>query len=91
MIIIDWTREEGLVMESDLITRTRSSAPRELGLPSCWPMPTAHAAQMITTPILASMGTQHVQGGRSAGFGEYDVTDTKFSTLVGRPPCSPPV
>ncbi len=79
-------------MESDLISRTRVSAPRELGLPSCWPMPIdAHAARMIANPIPASMGTQRVQGGGSAGFGVYDVTDTKFSTSVGPPPCSPPV
>ena len=88
MINIVWTREEGLVMESNLISRTRISVPRELGLPSCWPMPTnAHA----TRTIAGSMGTQHVQGGRSAGFGAYDVTDTKFSTFVGPPPCRPPV
>ena len=32
-----------------------------------------------------------VQGGRIAGFGAYDVTDTKFSTRLGPPSCSPPV
>jgi hypothetical protein len=31
------------------------------------------------------------QGGRIAGFGAYDVTDTKFSTQMGPPSCSPPV
>ena len=31
------------------------------------------------------------QGGRIAGQGAYDVTDTKFSTNMGPPSCSPPV
>jgi hypothetical protein len=31
------------------------------------------------------------QGGRIAGYGAYDVTDTKFSTQWGPPSCSPPV
>jgi hypothetical protein len=30
------------------------------------------------------------QGGRIAGYGAYDVTDTKFSTCLGPPSCSPP-
>jgi hypothetical protein len=32
-----------------------------------------------------------VQGGRIAGFGAYDVTNTKFSIRLGPPSCSPPV
>jgi hypothetical protein len=32
-----------------------------------------------------------VQGGRIAGFGAYDVTDTKFSFRLGPPSCRPPV
>ena len=31
------------------------------------------------------------QGGRNAGSGAYDVTDSKFSTSMGPPSCSPPV
>jgi hypothetical protein len=31
------------------------------------------------------------QGGRNAGYGAYDVTDSKFSTSMGPPSCSPPV
>ena len=31
------------------------------------------------------------QGGRNAGPGAYDVTDSKFSTSMGPPSCSPPV
>jgi hypothetical protein len=36
-------------------------------------------------------GTSKAQDGQVAEFGGYDVTDTKFSTRVGPPPCSPPV
>jgi hypothetical protein len=35
--------------------------------------------------------TTAVQGGRIAGYGAYDVTDSKFSTKWGPPSCSPPV
>jgi hypothetical protein len=35
--------------------------------------------------------TAATQGGRIAGSGAYDVTDTKFSTQMGPPSCSPPV
>ena len=31
------------------------------------------------------------QGGRNAGHGAYDVTDSTFSTSMGPPSCSPPV
>ena len=31
------------------------------------------------------------QGGRNAGPGAYDVADSKFSTSMGPPSCSPPV
>jgi hypothetical protein len=31
------------------------------------------------------------QGGRIAGYGAYDVTDSKFSSNMGPPSCSPPV
>jgi hypothetical protein len=33
----------------------------------------------------------NAQGGRIAGFGAYDVTNTKFSIRLGPPSCSPPV
>jgi hypothetical protein len=36
-------------------------------------------------------GAGVAQGGRSAGSGAYDVTDSKFSTSMGPPSCSPPV
>ena len=35
--------------------------------------------------------TAEIQGARVAGFGDYDVTDTKFSNRLGPPSCSPPV
>ena len=64
--------------------------------------PTTHAriAQMIGNPTSwLSAGTmpgqrsavQQHQGGALAGFGKCDVTDSKFSTRVGPPSCSPPV
>jgi hypothetical protein len=34
--------------------------------------------------------TAAVQGGRIAGNGRYDVTNTTFSTCLGPPSCSPP-
>ena len=41
--------------------------------------------------LQSSVATADVQGARIAGFGDYDVTDTKFSTRLGPPSCSPPV
>jgi hypothetical protein len=41
--------------------------------------------------LQTSAATADVQGARVAGFGDYDVTDTKFSTRLGPPSCSPPV
>ena len=40
---------------------------------------------------LQSTAAADVQGGRIAGFGAYDVTDTKFSIRLGPLSCSPPV
>ena len=60
----------------------------------------ARTAQMIANPIgwpsagiMPAQGpaAQQHQGGALAGFGGCDVTDTKFSTRVGPPSCSPPV
>lgn len=39
----------------------------------------------------SSAAAADVQGARVAGFGGYDVTDTKFSIRLGPPSCSPPV
>ena len=54
-----------------------------IGNPISWP----------SAGIMPSQGPaalQH-QGGALVGVGECDVTDTKFSTRVGPPSCSPPV
>ena len=41
-------------------------------------------------PVTTQAAPQH-QDGRLADFGGCDVTDTKFSTRLGPPSCSPPV
>jgi hypothetical protein len=41
--------------------------------------------------LQSSVMAATTQGGRSAGYGAYDVTDIKFSTRKGPPSCSPPV
>ena len=60
---------------------------------------TARTAQMIgqiswpsagLMPVPTQAAPQH-QDGRFADFGGCDVTDTKFSTRLGPPSCSPPV
>ncbi len=60
----------------------------------------ARTAQMIGNPVgwpsagvmpVSGPAAQQYQGGALATFGAGDVTDTKFSTRVGPPPCSPPV
>ena len=60
----------------------------------------ARLAQMIVNPTswpsagimpAQQRAAQLYQGGALAGFGKCDVTDTKFSTRVGPPSCSPPV
>jgi len=61
--------------------------------------PHAHLRQQ-TTKLISWRGkgevcpqptTTAVQGGRIAGYGAYDVTDSKFSTKWRPPSCSPPV
>jgi hypothetical protein len=60
----------------------------------------ACTAQMIGNPIswpgAGSMSAQRPaaqqhQDGAIAGFGDWNVTDTKFSTRMGPHSCSPPV
>jgi hypothetical protein len=41
--------------------------------------------------VTANKAAALTQGGRIAGYGAYDVTDSKFSTNMGPPSCSPPV
>ena len=54
-----------------------------IGLPSSWP-----SAGIM--PAQRTAAQQH-QDGALAGLGKCDVTDSKFSTRVGPPSCSPPV
>ena len=54
-----------------------------IGNPTSWPS----AGPM---PVRLSAAQQY-QGVALAGSGKCDVTDTKFSTRVGPPSCSPPV
>jgi hypothetical protein len=62
--------------------------------------PHARTAQMIGNPVswpsaglvpVSAPAAQQHQGGAPAAVGGCDVTDTKFSTRVGPPPCRPPV
>jgi len=94
-------------MESNYLTISQTGATGEFRLPSPAAPgrarivePThARIAQMIGNPIgwpkagimPAQWAAQQHQGGALAGFGGCDVTDTKFSTRVGPPSCSPPV
>jgi hypothetical protein len=41
--------------------------------------------------VQSAKAADAAQGGRNAGPGAYDVTDSTFSTSVGPPSCSPPV
>jgi hypothetical protein len=54
-----------------------------IGYPISWPDAGDMSAQRPAA--------QQHQGGANAGFGAWDVTDTKFSTRMGPHSCSPPV
>ena len=83
------TREFRLPSLASRSGRTRIVGPAHaptaqmIGNPGSWP-----SAGII--PVQGPAEQQH-QGGALAAFGGCDVTDTKFSTRVGPPPCSPPV
>ena len=62
---------------------THARIAQMIGNPSSWPTAGIMPAQRTAA--------QQHQGGALAGFGKCDVTDTKFSTRVGPPSCSPPV
>ena len=78
----------------------RLPSPGSLTGPARISVPTAaRTAQMIgqiswpsagLMPVQTQAAPQH-QDGRFADFGGCDVTDTKFSTRLGPPSCSPPV
>ncbi len=85
---------------SSAAMKFRLPSPVSLAGPARIAEPTAaRTAQMIgqiswptagLTPVPTQAAPQH-QDGHFAGFGGCDVTDTKFSTRLGPPSCSPPV
>ena len=66
-----------------IVEPTHARIAQMVGNPSSW----SSAGSM---PVRQPAAPQH-QGVALAGLGECDVTDTKFSTRVGPPSCSPPV
>jgi hypothetical protein len=83
------TREFGLPLLASRPGRPRVVEPthacivRTIGNPIGWP---SVGVMSVQRPA-----AQQHQGVALAGFGGCDVTDTKFSTRVGPPSCSPPV
>ncbi len=86
--------------QSSAAVKFRVPSPASLAGPARIAEPTAaRTAQMIgqiswpdagLMPVATQAAPQH-QDGRFADFGGCDVTDTKFSTRLGPPSCSPPV
>jgi hypothetical protein len=66
-----------------IVEPTHARTAQMIGNPVIWP-----SAGLV--PAQGPAAAQH-QGGALVGFGECDVTDTKFSTRLGPPSCSPPV
>ena len=66
-----------------IVEPTQARTAQMIGNPVSWP-----SAGIM--PVSGPVAQQH-QGGAPAAFGGCDVTDTKFSTRVGPPPCRPPV
>jgi hypothetical protein len=66
-----------------IVEPTHARIVQMIGNPTSWP-----TAGIMPARQLAA---QQYQGGALAGFGKCDVTDSKFSTRVGPPSCSPPV
>ena len=85
----DAMREFGLPSLAPRHGRARIDEPTHariaqmIGLPSSWP-----TAGIMPAQRTAAQQDQDVV---LAGFGKCDVADTKFSTRVGPPSCSPPV
>ena len=86
--------------QASAAAKFRLPAPEALAGSARTAEPTAaRTAQMIgqiswpsagLMPVTNQAAPQH-QDGRFADFGGCDVTDTKFSTRLGPPSCSPPV
>jgi hypothetical protein len=66
-----------------IVEPTHARIVQRIGNPTSWPT-------VGIMPARQPVAQQH-QGGALAGFGDCDVTDSKFSTRVGPPSCSPPV
>jgi hypothetical protein len=66
-----------------ILEPTHARTAQMTGGPVSWPGAGTMSAQRPAA--------QQHQGGAIAGFGRWDVTDTKFSTRLGPPSCSPPV
>ena len=66
-----------------ILEPTHARTAQMIGNPVSWPVAGNMPAQRLAA--------QQYQGGAIAGFGRWDVTDTKFSTRVGPHSCSPPV
>ena len=85
----DATREFRLPSLASRLGRARIVEPTHariaqmIGNPTSWP---SAGIMPVRQPA-----AQQYQGVVLAGFGKFDVTDTKFSTRVGPPSCSPPV
>jgi hypothetical protein len=86
--------------QASAAAKFRLPSPASLAGPARIAEPTAaRTAQMIgqvswpsagLMPVPTQAAPQH-QDGRFADFGGCDVTDSKFSTRLGPPSCSPPV
>jgi hypothetical protein len=83
------TRESGLPMLASRPGRPQIAEPtharivRTIGNPIGW-------LSVANMAVQRPAAQQH-QGAALAEFGGRDVTDTKFSTRLGPPSCSPPV
>ena len=86
-------REEGLVhtLQPSGANPARLAMPK-LRVPSPAHMPIGNGNWRLRGEVCprTSAITASVQGGRIAGNGRYDVTNTTFSTCLGPPSCSPP-
>jgi hypothetical protein len=82
-VIAQLTMPELLVSSRAFMPATPAVARIQIAVPISW-RPRGELCPQ-------SAATADVQGGRVAGFGDNDVTYTKFSTCLGPPSCSPPV
>ncbi len=81
---------EGVKDMEITINRPRRSPVDESMLPITLPISGSHHLGWQASDHACMDLAGKTQGGQAAHFGAYDVTDRKFSTRVGRPPCRPP-